>query len=68
MKVVELFKYYKPDGCLVISTTKPKTESFDRLYRLIADEGKRLTIDGEKLAVCVETDYENAMAWYEVDI
>ena len=57
---------YKTEKYTVDSLTKPDCEYIERA-RLIADEGKMLTKDGEKLASVVDVDKDDASNWYEVE-
>jgi hypothetical protein len=59
-----LYKYKRENGGTTVSPIKPDCE-YAEMVRLIADEGKALTKDGEKLTPCVDTD--TADGWYEVD-
>ena len=65
MKTIDLYKYVRPDGGVTVSATKPECE-FEPMYRLIADEGKALTKDGENLTPC--TDVISVEGWYEVEL
>ena len=64
MKVIDLYKYVRPDGGVTVSTIKPTCE-YTRMVRLVADEGKALTLDGTSLTV--STDVDSSYGWYEVD-
>ena len=64
MKVITLYKYTREDGGITVSPNKPESEHAE-LVRIIADEGKRITKDGEKLYTVI--DQETADGWYEVD-
>lgn len=64
MQAITLYKYEREGGGTTVSPVKPDVE-YTELYRLIADEGKALTQDGEKLFPCV--DVESVEGWYEVD-
>lgn len=64
MQVITLYKFQRADGGVTISPAKPNCE-YTEAVRLIADEGKALTKDGENLTTCVDTD--TAEGWYEVD-
>ena len=59
-----LYRFKREDGGVTISLTKPDKEYTEKL-RLIADEGKALTKDGEKVFSCIDVD--SADGWYEVD-
>ena len=64
MKKITLYKFIRPDGGVTVSPNKPKGE-YTEMVRLIADEGKVLTLDGVNFTSC--TDVESAEDWYEVD-
>lgn len=64
MQIITLYKYQRADGGVSVSPVKPEGE-YTEMYRLVADEGKALTKDGENLTTCVDTD--TADGWYEVD-
>lgn len=64
MKIIKLYKYIRPEGGVTVSPIMPEGE-YTEMVRLVADEGKLLTKDGENLTSCVDTD--TAEGWYEVD-
>lgn len=64
MQIIPLYRYERADGGVTISPVKPDGE-YTEMVRLVADEGKVLTKDGENFTACVDT--ENADGWYEVD-
>lgn len=59
-----LYRYEREHGGITVATEKPNT-SYTTLYRLIADDGKMLTLDGEDLRTVVDVD--SLDGWYEVD-
>jgi hypothetical protein len=59
-----LYRYERDDQGITVTTEEPDT-SYTVLYRIIADEDKMLTLDGENLFLAVDTD--NVSGWYEVD-
>lgn len=65
MKIKELYRYERADGGITVSPIKPNT-AHTTLYRLIADEGKALTIDGVNLFNVI--DVNSVDGWYEVDL
>ena len=65
MQTVTLYKYNREGGGVTVSPVKPDAE-YTTLLRLVADEGKALTLDGEYMTCCVDT--ESADGWYEVDM
>lgn len=64
MQIITLYKYNRADGGVTVSPVKPEGE-YTEMYRLVADEGKALTKDGENLTTCVDAD--STEGWYEVD-
>lgn len=64
MQAITLYRYNRADGGVTISPVKPDTE-YTEMVRLVADEGKVLTQDGESITTCIDTD--TADGWYEVD-
>jgi hypothetical protein len=64
MQIIKLYKYTRADGGTTISPNKPDVE-YTEMYRLVADEGKALTKDGEEYTPCVDVETEEG--WYEVD-
>lgn len=64
MQTITLYKYTREDGGVTVSPVKPDGECA-AMYRLVADEGKALTQDGENLYACV--DVSSVDGWYEVD-
>ena len=62
MIIKELYRYEREKGKITVSPIKPECEYILR-YRLIADEGKMLTKDGEHFTPCV--DVESTEGWYE---
>ena len=64
MQIITLYKYTRADGGTTVSPVKPECEHTE-LVRLVADEGKVLTKDGENFTSCIDTD--TADGWYEVE-
>ena len=64
MTTKTLYKYHREDGGVTISPIMPDAE-YTICYRLMADEGKALTLDGVDLFNAVDTD--TVEGWYEVD-
>ena len=64
MQTITLYKYKRENGGITVSPVKPNCE-YTEMFRLVADEGKALTKDGEDLTICI--DVESAEGWYEVD-
>lgn len=59
-----LYRYEREGGGVTVSPKKPECE-YTEQYRLIADEGKMVTLDGEDLRAVV--DVADPEGWYEVD-
>lgn len=64
MQAIKLYRYNRADGGVTISPVKPDGE-YTEMVRLVADEGKVLTQNGESITTCIDTD--TADGWYEVD-
>ena len=64
MIIKELYRYEREAGKITVSTEKPECD-YTIKYRLIADEDKELTKDGENFTTCIDVD--SAEGWYEVD-
>jgi hypothetical protein len=64
MQPIKLYKYNRKNGGVTVSPIKPDCE-YTEMVRLVADEGKALTNDGENFTSCIDTDTANG--WYEVD-
>ena len=64
MKIKRLYRFERIRGGITISPNKPDCE-YTELIRLVADENKSLTIDGENLYSVIDTDL--AEGWYEID-
>lgn len=64
MQMIPLYRYIREDGGVTVSTVKPDCEYAEKI-RLVADEGKMLTLGGETLCACADVD--SIDGWYEVD-
>lgn len=64
MQIKTLYRYKRADGGTTVTPDKPETDNFEVCNRLIADNGKMLTTDGETLYPCIDVD--NVAGWYEV--
>lgn len=64
MEIKMLYKYTRENGGTTVSPVKPECE-YTEMFRLIADESKMVTKDGETLYSCA--DVESTDGWYEVD-
>ena len=67
MIIKTLYRYIRDDGGITTSMNPPVDKDYDTLSRLIADEGKLLTTDGENLTPCVDIENYEVVYWYEVD-
>lgn len=65
MIIKELYHYEREEGKITDSLEKPECD-YTLRYRLIADEDKELTKDGENFTTCIDVDSPDG--WYEVDI
>ena len=64
MIIKTLYRYKRADGGVTDSPNKPEGEYTERV-RIIADEGKAITKDGENL--CSVIDADSIEGFYEVD-
>ena len=64
MTVKDLYKYQRVDGGYDVSPIQPDVD-YETMYRIIAGEGKLVTIDGENAYACI--DVTSADNWYEID-
>lgn len=64
MIIKELYRYEREASKITVSPEKPECD-YTVKYRLIADEGKELTKDGENFTTCIDVD--NTEGWYEVE-
>lgn len=64
MEIKTLYRYNREGGGVTVSTEKPDCP-YTELFRIIADEGKAITIDGKDLKFVVDVD--STEGWYEVD-
>lgn len=64
MQIITLYRYERENGGVTVSPIKPEAE-YTEMYRIVADEGKLLTIDGVNTTSCA--DVESVEGWYEVD-
>ena len=60
-----LYRYERPDGGITDTLDKPEYEYTERV-RIIADEGKAITKDGENLYIVLDVD--SAEGFYEIDL
>lgn len=65
MQIIPLYKYQRAEGGITVSPIKPEKTEITEAVRIIADEGKMLTIDGINYTQCA--DVESAEGWFEVD-
>lgn len=64
MKIKTLYRYEREDGGITVAPIEPECEYTEGM-RLVADEGKALTKDGENLFSVIDVDSDEG--WYEVD-
>lgn len=64
MRIINLYRYARPDGGITVSPVKPENTECTEMYRLVADEGKALT-DGVTVTGC--TDVATTEGWIEID-
>lgn len=64
MIIKELYRFEREEGKITVSPIKPDCE-YTLRYRLIAEEDKMLTKDGENFTTCI--DVESPEGWYEVE-
>ena len=64
MNTKVLYKYTREDGGITVSLNKPECE-YTELVRIIADDNKKITKDGENLYTVI--DCKTTDAWYEVE-
>jgi hypothetical protein len=64
MQIITLYRYERENGGVTVSPNKPNVE-YTEMYRLVADDGKLLTLDGENTTSCA--DVESIEGWYEID-
>jgi hypothetical protein len=65
MQVITLYKYDRGDGKITVSPIKPTDKEYTEKYRLVADDGKVLTYNGEIVGEVIDTDAVEG--WDEVD-
>ena len=66
MQIITLYKTIRKDGGVTVSPHKPEEGTpYTEGIRLVADEGKLITQDGENLYYCIDT--ESTEGWYEVE-
>lgn len=67
MELVNLYRYERESGKWTTSPEKPADIPCTLMYRLVADDGKLLTADGEHTTPCADIDVSDLPGWYEVD-
>ena len=65
MKILTLYRYEREKDCITVSTEKPTCDYIER-YRLIADEGKAITMDNNNLFTVIDTDILEG--WQEIEM
>ena len=63
MKKITLYRFFRPDGGGVTTSTVRPDDAYTELFRLIADEGYVLT-DGATVTTVVDT--EDSTTWTEI--
>ena len=66
MTTKPLYRYIENNQA-IYSLEKPTHLDSIEYRRLIADENKALTADGEKLHSCIDVEISDIPNWYEVD-
>ena len=64
MQINILYKTIRSDGGITVSPNK-SNEKYTEMYRIIADDGKFITLDGINTFTCI--DIESIDRWYEID-
>lgn len=64
MEIRTLYRYERENGKVTVSPEKPNAP-YEEKHRVIADEGKLVTLDGENTYSVIDTDVKDG--WYEVD-
>lgn len=65
MQIIAVYRYEREDGKITISLIKPDGKEYTEKYRLVADEGKVLTNNGEIVGEVCGTDSTDG--WGETD-
>lgn len=65
MQVKTLYRYEWAEGRVMDALTKPEDKPYTERYRLIADDGKVLTYNGEVIGSVIDTD--TLEGWDEVE-
>lgn len=65
MQIRTLYKTVRTDDGVTVSPKRPESGEYTEMLRLVADEGKLLTVNGIDTTPCV--DVESTDGWYEVD-
>lgn len=64
MEIRTLYRYEREDGKTTVSPNKPDG-SYEETYRVIADEGKLVTMNGVDTYSVIDTNLR--YGWYEVN-
>lgn len=64
MEIINLYRYKREEGKYTISPNKPNTE-YTELYRIVADENKKITRNGEDFYSTIDTN--ELEGWYETE-
>lgn len=65
MQIINLYKYERENGKITVSPNKPEDKEYAEMYRLVADEGKVLTFNGEIVGEVIDTNIKDG--WSEVE-
>ena len=65
MTIRTMYRYEREPGKVTVSTEKPENKEYTETYRVIADDGKLVTKDGENFFIC--TDVDDCTEYYEVE-
>lgn len=66
MQIKNLYKYQRENGGITVSPNKPDSDiEYIPMYRVIAEEGKLITLNGEDKYLIIDTYISEG--WYEID-
>ena len=64
MEIKTLYRFEREYGKVTVSPNKPDVP-FEETYRVVAGEGKLVTLNGEESYSVIDTDIKEG--WYEID-
>ena len=64
MEIRILYRYEREDGKITVSPEKPSVP-YEELYRVVAEEEKYVTLDGENTYSVIDTEIKDG--WFEID-